>query len=52
MKAKQLIEALNNLDQTKRIKFQNAEGWSKIIFQTMCLFKLPHNVCAMISTGI
>lgn len=34
MKAKQLIEALNQLDPNKRIKFQNAEGWKS---QTMAV---------------
>ena len=34
MRAKQLIEALNNLDQSKRVKFQNAEGWKA---QTMAV---------------
>lgn len=34
MRAKQLTEALNNLDQSKRIKFQNAEGWKS---QTMAV---------------
>ena len=32
MRAKQLTEALKSLDQNKRIKFQNAEGWKS---QTM-----------------
>lgn len=34
MRAKQLIEVLSKLDQSKRIKFQNGEGWKE---QTMAV---------------
>jgi hypothetical protein len=34
MKTQQLIEVFSKLDQTKRIKFQNAEGWKD---QTMAV---------------
>lgn len=27
MRTRQLVEVLSNLDQSKRIKFQNGEGW-------------------------
>ena len=40
MRAKQLIEALSNLDQSKRIKFQNAEGWKE---QTMAVNAIPNS---------